>query len=116
MVQIFFEKRIITQLVKQQRAFFMEPEGSLSWSQKLATVPYPEPKNQSRSEAPWNISLHIIFLRRGVVSPTPNTQDEVPPLVGCPRLLIQYTRSYHPYLEALSSIRNAPCRGDTGPT
>jgi hypothetical protein len=29
-----------------------------------------------------------------------------PPPVGCPRLLIQYIRSYPPYLEAVSSIRN----------
>jgi hypothetical protein len=36
----------------------------------------------------------------------PNPNAGVPPLVGCPRLLIQYIRSYPPYLEAVSSIRN----------
>jgi hypothetical protein len=42
----------------------------------------------------------------GVVSPTPNPQAGGLPLVSCPRLLIQYIRSYPPYLEAVSSIRN----------
>jgi hypothetical protein len=41
--RIFIEKLLFTQLVKQQPAFFMEPEGSLSSSQKLATGPYHEP-------------------------------------------------------------------------
>jgi hypothetical protein len=35
-----------------------------------------------------------------VVSPTPNPQAGGPPLVSCPRLLIQYSRRYPPYLEA----------------
>jgi hypothetical protein len=34
-----------------------------------------------------------------VVSPSPNPQSGGPPTVGCPRLLIQYIRSYPPYLE-----------------
>jgi hypothetical protein len=41
-----------------------------------------------------------------VVSPTLNHQAGEPPLVGCPRLLIQYIRSYPPYLEAVISIHN----------
>jgi hypothetical protein len=32
----------------------------------------------------------------GFVSPTSNPQAEEPHLVGCPRLLIQYIRSYPP--------------------
>jgi hypothetical protein len=36
----------------------------------------------------------------------PNPQAGGPPPVGCLRLLIQYIRSYPPYLEAVSSIRN----------
>jgi hypothetical protein len=51
-----------------------------------------------------------IFLWWGIVSPTPNHQDGGPPLIGCPRLLIQYIRSYPPYLEAVSSIRNLRTR------
>ena len=38
----------------------------------------------------------ITLLRRGVVSTSPNPQAGGPPLVGCPRLLIQYIRSYPP--------------------
>jgi hypothetical protein len=40
----------------------------------------------------------------------PNPQAEGPLLVGCPRLLIQYIRSYPPYLEAVFSIRNLRTR------
>jgi hypothetical protein len=47
-----------------------------------------------------------LFLRWGVGSPTPNPPTGGPPPVGCPRLLIQYIRSYPPYLEGVSSIRN----------
>jgi hypothetical protein len=39
-----------------------------------------------------------IFTVRGC-GPTPNPQAGGPPLVGCPRLLIQHIRSYPPYLE-----------------
>jgi hypothetical protein len=45
-----------------------------------------------------------------VVSPPPNPQAGGPPIVGCPRLLIQYIRSYPPYVEAVSSIRNPRIR------
>jgi hypothetical protein len=38
------------------------------------------------------------FSRWGVVSPSPNHQAGGPPLVSCPRLLMQYIRSYPPYL------------------
>jgi hypothetical protein len=34
---------MVTQLVKQQLAFFMESDGSLPCSQKPATGPYAEP-------------------------------------------------------------------------
>jgi len=34
------------------------------------------------------------------------SQFRGPPIFGCPQLLIQHTRSYLPYLEAVSSIRN----------
>jgi hypothetical protein len=40
----------------------------------------------------------------------PNPQAGGPPLVGCPRLLIQYIRSYPPYLEGDPSIRNLRTR------
>jgi hypothetical protein len=46
----------------------------------------------------------------GVVSSPPNPQAGGSPPVGCPRLLIEYIRSYPPYLEAVSSIRNLRTR------
>jgi hypothetical protein len=46
----------------------------------------------------------------GVVSLTPNSQAGGPHLVSCPLLLIHYIRSYPPYLEAVSSVRNLRTR------
>jgi hypothetical protein len=46
------------------------------------------------------------FYGAGLLAPPPNPQAGGPPPVGCPRLLIQYIRSYPPYLEAVFSIRN----------
>jgi hypothetical protein len=63
----------------------------------------------SRSEASCGVSWQAYFLR-WVVSPTPNPQAGGPPLVGCPRLLVQYIRSYPPKLEGVSSIRNLRTR------
>jgi len=47
--------------------------------------------------------LNNVFLQGGVVSTSPNPQAGGPPLVGCPRLLIQFIRSR-------SSIRNLRTR------
>jgi hypothetical protein len=55
-------------------------------------------------------ATNIFFYGGGVVSPPPNLQTGRPPPVGCPRLLIQYIRSYPSYLEAVSSIRNPRTR------
>jgi hypothetical protein len=44
------------------------------------------------------------------VSPSPNLQAGGPHLVCSPRLCMQYIRSYSPYLEAVSSIRNPRTR------
>jgi len=41
--------------------------------------------------------LNISVLQGGVVSTSSNPQAGGPPLVGCPRLLIQFIRSYPPY-------------------
>jgi len=41
--------------------------------------------------------LTKLFLQGGVVRASPNPQAGGPPLVGCPRLLIQFIRSYPPY-------------------
>ncbi|KAJ4452211.1 hypothetical protein ANN_03729 [Periplaneta americana] len=57
-------------------------------------------------------SLSVVMVVPAVskVIPSPNPQAGGPPLIGCPRLLIQYIRSYPPYLEAVSSIRNLRTR------
>jgi hypothetical protein len=68
--------------------------------------------------------LFVIFRNKHIfygedVSPTPNLQAGGPLLFGCPKLLIQYIRSYpsisagrlpHPQHE------DVPCSGDKGPT
>jgi len=53
-------------------------------------------------------------LQGGVVSPSPNPQAGGPPLIGCPRLLIQFIRSYPPYRRPFlyPQAEDAPCRGD----
>jgi hypothetical protein len=50
--------------------------------------------------------FRCVYLGRGGVSSPPNHQAGESPPVGCPLLLIQYIRSYPPYLEAVSSTRN----------
>jgi hypothetical protein len=89
------------QLCSQSRTSqrFMEPEDSSPCSQQ-----------PSCPRLLVNFRNNLIFLRWGVVSPTPNPQAGGPPLIGCPRLLIQYINSYPPYLEAVSSIRNLRTR------
>ena len=57
---------------------------------------------------------HDTFLRWGVVSTSPNPQYGGLPLLGCPRLLIQYIRSYTPYWRQFfhPQSEDAPCCGD----
>ena len=62
----------------------MEPESSLPYSQAPATI------------SPMSISKHC-FSRGGVVSTSPNPKAGGAPLVGRPRLLIQFIRSYPSY-------------------
>jgi hypothetical protein len=64
----------------------------------------------------WVI-LNIRFLRRGVVSTSPNPKAGGPPLVGCPRLLIQFIHSYPRYRRPFlhPQPEDAPCRGDRDP-
>jgi hypothetical protein len=56
------------------------------------------------------IFITILFFTVRSCYPTPNPQARGPPLVGCPRLLIQYIRSYPPHLETISSVRNLRTR------
>jgi hypothetical protein len=85
---------------------------SLSWASSIT------PKYQSRCEAyPLTVSQHDTFLWWGVVSTSPNSQAVGPPLVGCPRLLIQYIRSYPPYWRPFlhPQPEDTPCCGDRDP-
>jgi hypothetical protein len=52
----------------------------------------------------------ILFLRLEAVSRTPNPQAGGPPVVGCPRLFIQYIRTYSPDLGDVTLIRNLRTR------
>ena len=88
----------------------MEHEGSSPHSQQPAT-PVPilsqiDPVRSYRRISPVPRPLCVIrnmftFLRWGVFSTFPNPQAGGPSPVGCPRLFIQYIRSYPPYLEAV---------------
>ena len=53
----------------------------------------------------------------GVVSTLPNRQAGGPPFVGCPRLLIQFIRSYPPHRRPFLHLQpeDAPCHGDRDP-
>jgi hypothetical protein len=51
-----------------------------------------------------------MFYGGGLLAPPPNPQAGGPPPVGCPRLLLQYIRSYPPHLQAVSSIRKLRTR------
>jgi hypothetical protein len=57
-----------------------------------------------------NFHSKIIFYGEELLAPRPTPQAGGPPFVGRPRLLIQYIRSYPPYLEAVPSIRNLRTR------
>jgi hypothetical protein len=52
----------------------------------------------------------MLFCGEDMLNSAPNQQPGGPPLVGCPRLFIKYISSYHPNVEAVSSIRNMRMR------
>ena len=58
-----------------------------------------------------------MFQRGGFVCNSTNPQVGVPPLAGCPALLIQYIRSCCPYCRPFlhPQREDAPCRGNTDP-
>ena len=53
-----------------------------------------------RAHSPCMFRNMSKFLQWAVVSTSPNPQTVGPLHIGCPRLLIQYIRSYPPYVEA----------------
>jgi hypothetical protein len=71
------------------------------------------PEESSRM---W-VFLNRNVLQGGVVSTSPNPQAGGPPVVDCPRLLIQFIRNYPPYRRPFlyPQPEDAPCRGDKDP-
>jgi len=63
------------------------------------------------------VFLNTAVLQGGVVSPSPNPKAGGPPLAGCPRLLIQFIRSYPPHRRPFlyPQPEDAPCHGDRDP-
>ena len=85
-----------------------DPSGGVFY---LRIVLSPEEASRPR------IFLNHIFSWGGVVSASPNPQAGRPPLVCCPRLLIQFIHSYPPYQRTFlpTQPEDAPCRGDRDP-
>ena len=85
-----------------------DPSGGVFYLQIVLS-----PEEASRL---W-VFLNSIFLRGGVVSASPKPQAGGPPVVGCPRLLIQFIRSYPPYRRPFHHPQreDAPWRGDRDP-
>ena len=69
------------------------------------------------SISPCEYILTKVFVTGRRCSHLANPQTGGPPLVGCPRLLIQYIRSYPPYRRPFlhPQPEDAPCRGDRDP-
>ena len=65
----------------------------------------------------WTFCNMIRFYGEVLLTPRPTPKLGGPPLVGCPRLLIQYIRSYPPYCRLFlhPQPEDAPCRGDRDP-
>ena len=85
---------------------------------RLLTFHAPNVISISRCLGCTNVSVqHNAFLRSAVVSTSPNPQAGGSPLVGCPRLLTQYIRSYPPYWRPYlhSQTEEASCRVDREP-
>ena len=95
----------------------------------LETLPPPNPGDPSEGVvclrivlSPEEASCMWVFLNRavlqgGVVKPSPNPHAGGSSLVGCPQLLIQFIRSYHPYRRPFlyPHPEDAPYRGDRDP-
>ena len=69
------------------------------------------------SISPCGYFLTIFFSRGGVVSTSPNPQAGGPPLVGFPRLLIQFIHTYPPHRRTFHypQPEDAPYRSDRDP-
>ena len=85
-----------------------DPSGGVVY---LRIVLFPE-----QASCMW-VFLNSAVLQGGIVSPSPNPHAGGPPLVGCPRLLIQFIRSCRLYRRPFlyPQPEDAPCRGDRDP-
>ena len=113
--RVLFEKLTGLQLVKKFPAFYGTQmfitavtsfrHLSLSWASSI----------QSRLTL-WPFRHMIRFYSEGLLGPR-QPHAGGPPLVGCARLLIQYTRNYPPYWRPFlhPQPQDAPCRGDRDP-
>ena len=65
----------------------------------------------------WTFRNMTICLQWGAVNTSPKPKAGGPPFVCCPRLLIQFIRSYPPYLWSFlhPQPEEAPCRGYRDP-
>jgi hypothetical protein len=94
----WYEKLTVTQLVKKFSAFHRTRRFITVFT--TARIPRPYVRFITKLE----------FCGEELFSARPTPQAGGPPLVGCPRLLIEYIHSYLPYLQAVSSICNPRMR------
>ena len=107
--RVLLEKLTGLQLVKKFPAFY----GTRRFITALTSVRHLSPEEASCLQ----VFLNTNVLQGGVVSTSPNPQAGGPPLVGSPRLLFQFIRSYPPYWRPFlyPQPEDAPCRGDRDP-
>jgi hypothetical protein len=88
------------------------PHRRTEWGSSL-----PPDSFASRGFISHEYYVTFCFSRGGVVSTSPNPQAGGPPLVGCPRLLIQCICSCPPYRRPFlhPQPEDAPCCGDRDP-
>ena len=108
------EKLTGLQLNKKLPAFY----GTRRFIAALTSARHPSP-HQSISPGPTQVHMFrnkSSFYGEELSTPRPTPQAG-PPLVGCPRLLIQYIRSYPPTWRPFLHPQpvDVPCRGDRDP-
>jgi hypothetical protein len=102
------EKLTGFQLIKKFPAFY----GARKFITVVTSV-----RHLSLSRGLLFVSQHNKFLQGVVFSTSPNCPAGGPPIFGCPRMLIQYIRSYPPYWRPFLHPQpdDAPWRGYKDP-